>query len=118
MIMSGGLLRQANPAALADLLRTHAVTRLILVPSLLRVLIAMADEASESTAVSSGSSSAVAPGVEGSDGALAAVGAGSLGALGTLLPKLRYWTTSGEALTFDLMADFFRAYPAAALLNL
>ncbi len=92
------------------------MTRLILVPSLLRVLIAMADEASESRGASSGlsgSSGAAALDVEGSIAAR-----GALGALGTLLPKLRYWTTSGEALTFDLMADFFRAYPAAVLLNL
>lgn len=87
---------RADPGLLLGLLATYGVTRLILVPSLLRVLIALADD---DLAFSSPSN----------------IGRG----LGCRLPLLTQWTTSGEALSFDLMESFFRAHPGAQyLLNL
>jgi amino acid adenylation domain-containing protein len=75
---------KADPDLLIATLARHRVTRLILVPSLLRAMLSVA----------------------------------SAGGLGAMLPRLKYWTTSGEALSFELMGSFFRSAPAAALLNL
>ena len=79
---------KTDPALMVTLLAAHSVTRLILVPSLLRVLISMNDDSTGN------------------------------GGLERRLPLLTKWTTSGEALSYDLMALFFAAHPSATLLNL
>ncbi|MEE9255025.1 MAG: amino acid adenylation domain-containing protein, partial [Pseudomonadales bacterium] len=70
-----------DPRALVSCLAAHGVTRVLVVPSLLRVIL---DAHAE---------------------------------LSRILPKLRYWVTSGETLTKDLAERFKAAYPAAVLLN-
>ena len=123
-----------DPALLVSVLACYGVTRLILVPSLLRVLLALTN-IDEDDGYASGEDG---HGGEGGCGSMdshiamcasaasksAACGdrvrpdAGKYGKLGALLPRLKYWTTSGEALTYDLMEAFFRSHPTAALLNL
>jgi non-ribosomal peptide synthetase component F len=89
---------RVDPGLLLNLLGKFNVTRLILVPSLLRVLIALADE---NTADNHG----------------AAAKSGS--SLVSMIPLLTHWTISGEALSLDLVEAFFRAHPGAkSLLNL
>ena len=73
---------RSDPEELVSLLADFAVSRLTLVPSLLRAMLQ------------------VHP------------------ALGATLPRLRLWTTSGEALPLALAAGFFAAAPEATLLNL
>lgn len=86
-----------DPGLLLDLLGKYDVTRLILVPSLLRVLIAIANEKAV-------------------DGRASKIDGGSLA---SRIPFLTHWTVSGEALSFDLIEVFFRAHPGAkSLLNL
>ncbi len=71
-----------DPPLLLQTLATHAVTRIVLVPSLLRVLL----ETSEN--------------------------------LQDLLPLLKYWVSSGEALSLDLAKRFLKQMPTSILLNL
>lgn len=95
---------KADPSLLVSLLAHHRVTRLILVPSLLRVFLALAAETPE----------VLTPIAESKDQPEIRIERGGhRGLLGTLLPDLKYWTTSGEALTYDLMAQFFAAAPLA-----
>jgi hypothetical protein len=96
---------KADPSLLVSLLAHHRVTRLILVPSLLRVFLALAAEMPE--VLTPIAESKVQPGESGMERG------GHRGLLGTLLPDLKYWTTSGEALTYDLMAQFFASAPLA-----
>lgn len=86
-----------DPGLLLDLLGKYDVTRLILVPSLLRVLIALSTETT-------------------ADGGASKIDGGNLA---SRIPFLTHWTVSGEALSFDLIEAFFRAHPGAkSLLNL
>ncbi|MCC5608946.1 amino acid adenylation domain-containing protein [Nostoc sp. CHAB 5834] len=71
-----------NPPQFVETLANHNVTRLVLVPSLLRVLL---DTDSE---------------------------------LQNQLPKLKFWVTSGEALSIDLLHKFRQTLPDSILLNL
>ncbi len=71
-----------DPYELIDELAHRGITRIVLVPSLLRVLLDT--------------------GVE----------------LHTRLPKLKFWTTSGEALPVDLSERFLKSMPERILLNL
>jgi len=71
-----------QPERLVDLLNSHQVSRIVLVPSLLRVLLDQIED------------------------------------LPNRLPKLRLWTTSGEALPIELARRWHVALPNATLLNL
>lgn len=71
-----------DPPALIDLLAREQISRLVLVPSLLRVLL-----------------EALPPGTD-------------------RLPRLWLWSSSGEALSTELAAQFRRSVPQATLLNL
>ena len=71
-----------DPASMIALLATHRVSRIVVVPSLLRAVLAIEPN------------------------------------LARALPALRYWTTSGEALAYELMRSFFDAAPDGVLLNL
>jgi len=71
-----------DPAQLIRLLAQQQVTRLVLVPSLLRALLETAP------------------------------------ALQTQLPQLRLWVTSGEALSVEVVQQFWQALPQSRLLNL
>ncbi|MBE8987835.1 non-ribosomal peptide synthetase [Nostoc sp. LEGE 12450] len=70
------------PQQFIEILAQHHVTRLVLVPSLLRVLL---DNCSN---------------------------------LQARLPKLKFWVTSGEALSIDLLQQFRQTLPESILLNL
>ncbi|NJP06328.1 MAG: amino acid adenylation domain-containing protein [Chloroflexaceae bacterium] len=71
-----------RPLALVDALSTWQITRLVLVPSLLAVLLEQVPDIAER------------------------------------LPRLRYWTSSGEALPLALLQRFQQQLPEAVLLNL
>ncbi|HSK00938.1 MAG TPA: amino acid adenylation domain-containing protein [Kofleriaceae bacterium] len=71
-----------DPFALVRTLAAHRVSRIVLVPSLLRAIL---------------------------DAAVA---------LSEPLPALRYWTTSGEALPYQLANRFAEVFPHATLINL
>jgi amino acid adenylation domain-containing protein len=71
-----------EPRRLIGILADHGVTRIVLVPSLLRALLEAEPR------------------------------------LGRRLPRLRLWTSSGEALGRDLVRRFHEALPSAVLLNL
>ena len=71
-----------DPATMLALLSAHAVSRIVVVPSLLRAVLAIEPR------------------------------------LQAALPALRYWTTSGEALPYELMRSFFDAAPDGVMLNL
>jgi amino acid adenylation domain-containing protein len=71
-----------TPRLLVEHLARHAVTRIVLVPSLLRALLEAVPD------------------------------------LGARLPRLTYWTASGEALSPVLAARFRQQVPSARLLNL
>ncbi|MCA1593881.1 MAG: condensation domain-containing protein, partial [Acidobacteria bacterium] len=70
-----------DPYRLMQMLAANRVTRIVLVPSLLRVILENED-------------------------------------LQSKLPKLKYWTTSGEALSIDLFDQFQKSMPDAILINL
>ncbi|HZU69406.1 MAG TPA: non-ribosomal peptide synthetase [Ktedonobacteraceae bacterium] len=70
-----------DPQQLLQTLAAHAVTRIVLVPSLLRVLLESEH-------------------------------------LQDLLPRLKYWISSGEALPMDLAQRFLKQMPNSILLNL
>ena len=72
----------ADPRLLVKALATAGVTRIVMVPSLLRAI--------------------MASGID----------------LAGTLPALKYWTLSGEALPYDLYAEFRQDLPRARLLNL
>jgi amino acid adenylation domain-containing protein len=91
--MFGGLLKGVKTIVLPDdtvkdprkliaALATARITRIVLVPSLLRTLQASGIDLAEE------------------------------------LPDLKYWTLSGEALPYDLYAEFRQNVPAASVLNL
>jgi amino acid adenylation domain-containing protein len=71
-----------DPLRLVETLSKQNVTRITIVPSLLRMILALDVDLQEK------------------------------------LPKLRYWTSSGEALTSELLDAFRRRLPHAVLLNL
>lgn len=71
-----------DPRQLVAHLARHAVTRIVLVPALLRALLEAVPD------------------------------------LGARLPRLAYWTVSGETLSPDLAARFRQQVPSARLLNL
>jgi amino acid adenylation domain-containing protein len=71
-----------DPAKMARNLARFGVTRIVTVPSLLRVMLESHPD------------------------------------LGTLLPAMRLWVSSGEALEPDLCRRFYQAMPQATLLNL
>jgi aspartate racemase len=71
-----------DPRQLVEILAAHRVTRIVLVPSLLRVLLDIYDD------------------------------------LQRLLPHLRIWVTSGEALSPTLLQRFRKSIPQGMLLNL
>ncbi|MFT7583728.1 MAG: amino acid adenylation domain-containing protein [Cellvibrionaceae bacterium] len=75
-------LTAADPDRLVLFLAKHKVSRLVLVPSLLHVLLNQFEN------------------------------------LALVLPDLKLWTTSGEALSVDLYNRFSQAYPDATLLNI
>lgn len=70
-----------DPSFLVPYLASHEVTRIVLVPSLLRTILETIPE------------------------------------LPNMLPRLKYWVTSGEALTQDLVDKFLKTLPDAILLN-
>ncbi len=71
-----------DPQQLLKLLGAHGVTRIVLVPSLLRVLLEQEVN------------------------------------LAQKLPRLKYWTCSGESLPLELAQSFKQKLPAAVLINL
>src|SRR5713226_961607 len=71
-----------DPQQLLEMLRTHGVTRIVLVPSLLRVLLEQEFD------------------------------------LAHKLPRLKYWTCSGESLPLELAQLFKQKLPAAVMINL
>jgi amino acid adenylation domain-containing protein len=71
-----------DPSQLVAMLARHQVSRLVLVPALLQVLVEMAGE------------------------------------LQAQLPQLKFWITSGEALSVELVQQFRRVCPDSTLLNL
>jgi amino acid adenylation domain-containing protein len=71
-----------DPHQFVEVLAKHHVTRLVLVPSLLRVLLDIGGDLQER------------------------------------LPTLKFWATSGEALTIDLLHKFRQTLPDSTLLNL
>jgi amino acid adenylation domain-containing protein len=71
-----------DPRQLVEMLGAHNVTRLVLVPSLLRVLLEQEID------------------------------------LAQQLPRLKYWTCSGEALPLDLARSFKQRLPEAVMINL
>jgi amino acid adenylation domain-containing protein len=71
-----------DPSQLVVMLARHQVSRLVLVPALLQVLVEMAGE------------------------------------LQAQLPQLKFWITSGEALSVELVQQFRRVCPDSTLLNL
>jgi amino acid adenylation domain-containing protein len=83
---------------LIEALARHEVTRLVLVPSLLRALL----EAGEEAGADAGPATGPATGQ----------------ALGERLPLLRYWVCSGETLPMQLVRRFRDALPEARLINL
>ncbi len=71
-----------DPARLVQALANHKVSRIVLVPSLLQMMLDSIDD------------------------------------LAQHLPHLKYWTTSGEALSVALWRQFQKAMPHAVLLNI
>ncbi|WP_341530413.1 amino acid adenylation domain-containing protein [Nostoc sp. UHCC 0302] len=71
-----------DPHQFVEVLAKHHVTRLVLVPSLLRVLLDISGDLQER------------------------------------LPTLKFWVTSGEALTIDLLHKFRQTLPDSTFLNL
>ncbi len=71
-----------EPSRLVDLLATHRVTRIVLVPSLLRALLESVPD------------------------------------LGRRAPRLKFWITSGEAITPELARRFEEIVPDGTLVNL
>ena len=95
---------KSDPEQLLMFMRKFQVTRVVVVPSLLRAMINIGTQHSymnDSDVGNKNSTQEVAP-----------------GGLMQLVPTCKIWTTSGEALSAKLARDFFCSIPKAMLLNL